>query len=62
VKHDPRQEKFKIAAVGIVHLLPEAEQAKVEEGEGVLRKFEVYLDAQAVWGRMGEVAPGKGEA
>jgi hypothetical protein len=29
------------------------------EGEGVIKRFEVYLDAQAVWRRMGEVAAGK---
>lgn len=56
VKHDPKLEKFKIPAVGIFHLLPETEQAKVREDEGLLRYFEVYLDAQAVWRRMGEVA------
>jgi hypothetical protein len=59
VKGDPKQEKFKIPAVGIFFLLDEKEQEKVEEGEGVIRRFEVYLDAQAVWGRMGEVAAGK---
>ena len=32
----------------------------VRLGEGVLRKFEVYLDAQAVWRRMDEIAAGKG--
>jgi hypothetical protein len=59
VKNDLTQEKFKIPAVGIFHLLSAAEQGKLEEEEGVIRRFEVYLDAQAVWKRMGEVAGGK---
>lgn len=59
VKNDPKQERFTIPAVGIFHLLSASEQEKVPEGEGIIRKFEVYLDAQAVWARMGEVAVGK---
>jgi hypothetical protein len=55
VKNDPKQEKFRIPAVGIFHLVPATEQAQQTE-EAVLRHFEVYLDAQAVWRRMGEVA------
>lgn len=60
VKGDPKKEKFKIPAVGVFYLLSAEEQEKVEEEEeGVIKRFEVYLDAQAVWRRMGEVAAGK---
>lgn len=55
VKHDAKQEKFKIPAVGIFHLVATSEQKEQNE-EAILSRFEVYLDAQAVWGRMGEVA------
>jgi hypothetical protein len=58
VKHDPKQEKFKIPAMGIFHLVPMSEQ-EGRNGEAVLRRFEVYLDAQAVWGRMGEALVAK---
>jgi hypothetical protein len=61
VKNDPKQEAFKIPAAGVFHLLDAAEQEELGDEEGVIRKFEVYLDAQAVWGRMGEVKEGKWE-
>ncbi|KAG0648334.1 Phosphoserine aminotransferase [Hyphodiscus hymeniophilus] len=54
VKNDPKQEKFRIPAFGVFHLVPVSEQLG-QKGEALLRRFDVYLDAQSVWGRMGEV-------
>ena len=48
VENDPKQERFTIPAVGIFHLLPASEQERVPDGEGIIQKFEVYLDAQAI--------------
>lgn len=51
MKHDPRKEKFKIPALGVFSLVPEA-----ENNEGMIKRFEVYIDLGPVHKRMGEVA------
>jgi hypothetical protein len=59
VKNDPENLAIKIPAMGVFHII-ESGVVNVESGEAVLEKFEVYLDASAVFGRVAEFQ-GKGK-
>jgi hypothetical protein len=54
VKNDPENLALKIPAMGVFHIV-EGGKVDVEKGEAMLERFEVYLDASAVFARVAEI-------